>query len=99
MLYTVDTGLEALTLCPVENPHVTLQWALCICSSAFVDSTNLRPYSTVVSPTGKSLHIRVPAQFKFMLFKGQVYLNFSFFLLSSTISGIAEYLLNNYCQY
>lgn len=37
-----------LTLHVVENPHMTLQLGLYICSSTSVDSSNLRSYSTVV---------------------------------------------------
>ena len=56
----------------VENLHITLKWALCICGSASMDSTNLRSCSSVVFTTEKNPHISGPTQFKSVLVKGQL---------------------------
>lgn len=46
-------------------------WALG--SSTALDSTNPRPRSTIVLLLNRYLHISEPLQFKFMLFKGELY--------------------------
>ena len=68
-------GLGAPVRCTTENLHVTLQSALYIGGSTTLGSTSLRSCSTVVCICWKNPHISGPAQFKPMLFKGQLYIS------------------------
>ena len=65
-------GLGAPTLLTVESLSIIYSWPstrlLCIWVSAYVDSTNCGSCSTVVFTIEKN-----PKEFKFVLFKGQLY--------------------------